>query len=102
MHIITFAILMAERFLISICIQYSICGKTRGGGVSNVFLTYFDHFPGGQYKRDGVERRSTSPRQIEHCTYLRWCLVENVPNSGLPQQRCDVSGVPRLNGNQTA
>ena len=34
--------------------QYSICGKTRGGRVRNVFLTYFDYFSGGQYKLGGL------------------------------------------------
>ena len=52
--------------------QYSICGKTRGVGVSNVFLTYFDYFFGGQYKLGGLRGtrwglNPPTPRQIEQC-----------------------------------
>ena len=46
-----------------------------GGGVSNVFLTYFDYFFGGHFKHGGVitnilegrEASGGTPRQIEHC-----------------------------------
>ena len=44
-------------------------------GVSNVFLTYFDYFFGGQYElgklrgtREGV--KPPTSRQIEHCSHL--------------------------------
>ena len=57
------------------CIQYLICGKTRG--VTNVFLTYFDYFfRRGQNKLGGLRGTrggeyntpSGAPsRQIEHC-----------------------------------
>ena len=42
-------------------------------GVSNVFLTYFDYFCGGQYKLGGREAPewglTPPPRQIEHWSH---------------------------------
>ena len=53
-------------------------GKPERGG-SNVFLTYFDYFFGGQYKFnwEGVERHqgvNPLPRQIEHWKVLYYII----------------------------
>ena len=40
----TLIFLYMPSFYVFIHHQYSICGKTRGGGVSNVFFTYFNYF----------------------------------------------------------